>query len=102
LLVQIPGEDLGVLVDRAVDDRGSFARGQRLMKLELVRQEVALRVEGPALHVGIEVGEVGVLLVGLVEGGEPVALDQPGHQRRLARTDGARDRDVALHAPRMP
>ena len=61
-VMQVSGEDLGVLIDRAIlDDRLAGFR-HALMMLEPVRQEVDLEMERPPFHVAIKVGEVRIVI----------------------------------------
>ncbi|MEZ5459460.1 MAG: hypothetical protein R3E65_09175 [Steroidobacteraceae bacterium] len=95
LPIQVPGEDLGVLVERAILDHGARFAGEVEVQPILAHEEPQLRLEGPALHVGIEVGKVGVGVVRLEEGAEVVLLAQEARELGLARADVAGDRDVA-------
>src|SRR5690606_33076156 len=94
VLGEEPGEDVRVLVHRAVLDHAP-ARVHLAQVLPQTRgEEEDLRVEGVAPHVGVEVGEVGVLVDGLEDGGEVVPLREDARERRLAGADVAGDRDV--------
>ena len=57
--------------------------------------EEELRVEGPALHVAVEVGEVGVFVVRLEEGRQFELLAEPLHEARLSGAHVSGDGDVS-------
>ena len=95
------GEDLGVLVDRAVEDDGLRAVLVEIeVEPELVGQEVELALEGPGAHVGVEVVEVGVVAVRLVDRAEAVLLRQELDERRLPGPDVSCDGDEPRHEGR--
>ena len=96
LAVEVLREDLRVLVDRAVLHHRAGLVLQLELEAELVREEEELGAVGPGLHVAVEVGEVGVLLVRLEERLDVVAPAEEARQLRLAGADVAGDRDEAL------
>ena len=60
--MQIGGKNMGVLVNRSVLHR-VMVFGEHLTVLSVAGiQEINLQVEGPTLHVFVEVVEVGILI----------------------------------------
>jgi hypothetical protein len=64
-----------------------------LVQSKLVAQEIQLRLERPSLHVLVEIGEVGILVIGLVEWRDTVGAAEKFNQRGLAGSHVARDRN---------
>src|SRR3990172_9178445 len=97
LQVQVAGEDLGVLVDRAVLDHRSRRGCDRLMVLEALAEEEDLQVKAPARHIGVEVRQIGVLVHDLVIGPPAELLAQQRRDRGLPRPDVPAHRYEPLH-----
>ena len=92
--MEVRGEDAGVLVDGAVLDDDVLLLGDLHHVLETLVQEVDLQVEGPPLHVFVEVGEVGVEVDGLELRGPPVVGGEHLGQRGLSAADISGDGDM--------
>jgi hypothetical protein len=92
-LVQRRRKDFGILEYRAIERHDPGLTVELLVQPELVRQEIELRLERPALHVLVEVRQVGVHVVRLVERHDAVGTVQELHERGLPRTHVARNCD---------
>ena len=95
--VEVGGEDVRVLVDRAVLHHVPSIAADLQQLLEAAVQEEDLEVEAPALHVLVEVEQVGVVVHRLLQQFPLVVLGEELGERRLARSDVSGDRDV--HGP---
>src|SRR5262249_45371804 len=74
LAVQILGEDLCVLVESSILNHGPVAALQLAVQSKLLSEEEDLGTKCPRLHVPIEIGKVGILIVRFKEGGQPILL----------------------------
>lgn len=64
-VVEIPGENFGVFVDRSILNDRFAGFCHPFVMLEPVCQKVDLEMKRPALHVPVEIGEVGIIVDGL-------------------------------------
>ena len=87
LSVQVGREDACVLEDGAVLDEGVFRLRYLDHLLEAAVEEVDLQVERPAGHIGVEVGQVGVVLYRLETGRPAVVVGEHLGERGLTATD---------------
>ena len=85
--MQVRCEDAGILEDGTILDDGLRRLWDLNDFLESLVQEVDLRVERPPLHVGIEVGEIRVVVDGLEPWGPAVTLGKQSRERGLAASD---------------
>ncbi len=101
LTEEIFGEDLSIFVDGAILNRSSSLAFQFSVQPKLMGQEEQLASKGPGLHVLIEFGQIGVVLMRLVEGPQSVLVAQKGREFRFARSDVSSNRDELLpwHKP---
>lgn len=62
LVVKVGRKDAGILKDGAVLDNNVLGLGDFDNILEALAEEIDLQVEGPAVHVGIVVGKIGIVV----------------------------------------
>lgn len=88
-IVEVGGEDAGVLKDGAVLHHDVLSLGDGHYILETLVEEIDLQVERPPRHVGVEVCKVGIVFHGLKFRRPAVVLGQHTGQCRLAAADVA-------------
>ena len=94
LPIQVVRKDFRVFIDRAVLHDGAVEGIELAMDAELVREEMHLRVERPALHVLEEMREERIQIVRLEKGLQPEVRAQKINKARFTGADITRDGDV--------
>ncbi len=61
-VVQGAHKDVGILVDAAVHDGRAVGIQQGFDLLGAIAQEIHLQMEGPGVHIRVEIGEIGVVI----------------------------------------
>ena len=92
--MQVVGEDVGVLVDRAILNDHVVARGEHVERLlDTTTQKIDLQVERPPLHVVVEIADIRIVAL-LIVGLRVVVPGQYLGQRRLSAADISRNCNV--------
>ena len=87
------GEYLCVFEDRAIQHYRSRRSIEFLMQPKFIAQEIQLGMKRPALHIVVEIRQVGIVFVWLVKRFDAVGAAQELDQRRFARTHVACNRN---------